>query len=82
MRLLNRLRRRSEDREATEAPEKEVSCLHTALTPRWDTASDIGNEAKASAWVCGVCGQTFTPERAQEVRASEAERLKQVLHAG
>lgn len=81
MRLLNKIRRHPEGKEATQAPEKEVSCLHTVLTPRWDTASDIGEEAKASAWVCGVCGQTFTPERAQELRAGEAERLKQVLHA-
>jgi len=79
MRLLNKIRRHPEGNEGAQAPEEEVNCLHTALAPRWDTPSDMGDEEKASAWVCAVCGATFTPERAQELRASEAERVKQVF---
>jgi len=36
----------------------------------------MGNEDKASEWVCEVCGAVFTPADAQALRATEAERVK------
>ncbi len=81
MRLLDKIRHHPADKVATETPEGQSGCLHTALTPRWDTLSEMGDEEKASAWVCPVCGGTFTPDEARELRTSEAERVKQVLRA-
>ena len=48
MSLLDKIRRHPEGKAATQAPDKEVSCLHTALAPRWDTSSEMGDEDKAS----------------------------------
>jgi hypothetical protein len=79
MRFLDKFRRHPEGNAATQAPQEEVSCLHTALVPKWGMPSDMGDEGKASAWVCSVCGGTFTPDEARELRASESERVKQVL---
>lgn len=79
MRLLKRIRHQPEDTEAPPTSPEEVSCLHTALAARWDTPSEMGDEEKASAWVCASCGGTFTPERARELRASEAERVRQII---
>jgi hypothetical protein len=76
--FLDKLRGRKSTQEAPVA--KEASpCLHIALAPRWDDPADMGVEAKVSAWTCGACNETFTPAQAQELRASEAERLKQTF---
>lgn len=53
----------------------EPPCTHTMLTARWESAQDMGNEAKASGFTCSACGATFSPEEAARVRASGAERL-------
>ena len=77
MSILDRLFRRgqtTEPEEAVEAP----SCAHIALTPRWESTQDMGDESKASGFTCS-CGEAFTPERAAQLRASEAERLRQTL---
>lgn len=79
MRLLNRIRHQPENTATPATSPEEVSCLHTALAPRWDTLSDMGDEQKVSAWVCASCGGTFTPERERELRASEAERVRQAI---
>jgi hypothetical protein len=79
MGLLDRLFRRSgapadaaEDVIATE-------CVHTTLTARWDSAEDMGNEDKATSFICTACNERFTPEEAMKLRESEAERLRQNL---
>jgi hypothetical protein len=46
------------------------------MAPRWDSAQDIGDEEKATSWVCDSCHETFTPEQATEVRRVETERLR------
>lgn len=50
-------------------------CPHTALIPRWDSVDDIGHEDRATRYVCEACGETFSPQRARELRETEAERL-------
>ena len=55
---------------------EQAECPHVALVPKWDSAADIGIEAKASHYDCGVCGGSFTPTEAAELRATEAERIR------
>lgn len=78
------LRKRASPTTSPELPsaEKVHSCLHVALAPQWDDLADMGIEAKASAWLCGTCAEVFTPGQAHELRANEAERLKQALGGG
>ena len=74
MASLRRLFGRSRPAEAeprVEAP----SCTHLVLPPRWESAEDIGNEAKASGFTCAACGATFSPEEAARMRASSAQGL-------
>ncbi len=74
-RLLRRDKGESSKASATatvEAP----PCPHTALTARWDSVQDMGNDEKATSFVCTACNDEFTPEQATELRATEAERLR------
>ena len=77
MGILDTLFRRGQ----TAAPEKAVetpTCMHIALTARWESTQDMGDESKASGFSCS-CGETFSPEAAAQLRASEAERVRQGL---
>ncbi|MBI2765094.1 MAG: hypothetical protein HYX53_04190 [Chloroflexi bacterium] len=58
---------------------EELPCPHVVLAPKWDDAADMGIESKASRWLCGACGQQFTPAEAQQLRETEATRLKETL---
>jgi hypothetical protein len=51
-------------------------CPHSVLSPRWDSAADLGNKDKATAFVCEACGETFSPEEARLLRETEVERLE------
>ncbi len=75
MSFLRRLFGRGKTEDAV-APVEAVACPHTALAPRWGNAQDMGNEAKATSWVCSSCDDEFTPEQTAELRATEAERLR------
>ena len=76
MGLFDRLmRRKAQEGSEVDAP----PCPHTALGPRWDNASDIGDESKASSFRCEACGETFTREQTEQIRADEVERLKSTL---
>lgn len=79
MGLLDRLFRRSKGPEAMAEDVISTECMHTTLTARWDSAEDMGNEDKATSFICTACNQSFTPAEAAELRASEAERLRQNL---
>ena len=73
---------RRKEEPVAEAPEDTtISCPHTALIPRWDNPEDMGKEDRASRFYCEACGQTFSPEETQALRATEAERLKHDLGA-
>jgi hypothetical protein len=68
-------RKRNESTLTTEKP----PCLHMALTARWDSIDDMGNEDKATSFVCTTCNAEFTPQEAREIRASQAEQLRKDL---
>jgi hypothetical protein len=51
-------------------------CPHTVLLPRWDSVDDIGNEEKATFYVCEGCSENFTPAEAVQLRETAAERLR------
>jgi hypothetical protein len=55
---------------------KDVECPHTALAPHWANAADMGHQDKVTSYRCDVCGRTFSPSEAQELRATETERLE------
>jgi hypothetical protein len=63
---------------ATMEPPPTVTCLHTVLLPRWDAAEDIGKEDRATRLVCEACQQSFSPEEAQALRDSAAQRLLEI----
>ena len=77
MGILDMLFRRSQTADA-EKPVETPSCPHVALTARWESTQDMGDESKASGFTCS-CGETFTPEEAARLRADEAERVRRGL---
>jgi len=54
----------------------EFECGHANLRPRWDNASDIGHEDRASHFVCEGCGNTFAPADAKILREAAFARLR------
>jgi hypothetical protein len=54
-------------------------CLHMALTARWDSIDDMGNEDKATSYVCSSCNGEFSPAEARSIRASQADQLRKDL---
>ncbi len=72
---MNLFNRKSKGDAAVAEPEHRDSCLHTVLLPRWDSAGDIGNESRATGYLCEACSGTFTPAEAHLLRDTEAERL-------
>ena len=50
-------------------------CPHAALVPRWDSVKDMGQEAKATKFLCDACHQEFTPEEARGLRGGVKDRL-------
>jgi hypothetical protein len=66
---LDRLRGRSSSRiqKPTAVPAEKAACAHVTLLGRWDSTADMGNEDKASSWVCDVCGAAFERARCEPV---------------
>ena len=50
-------------------------CPHAALVPRWENVQDMGQEAKASHFLCDACHKEFTPAEAAELREGVKDRL-------
>lgn len=71
-------RKRSQQTLTVEKP----TCLHMALTARWDSVDDMGHEDKATSWVCASCGEEFNPAEAASIRESQADQLRKDLGAG
>jgi transposase-like protein len=61
---------------AKEQPTAQVECPHAAVTPRWDSAADMGKTELVSAYVCESCGATFDREEGARLTASAADRLR------
>jgi hypothetical protein len=55
---------------------EERECLHGSLMARWDSSADMGDESKATSFVCSSCNERFTPEEAADVRKRAVERLR------
>lgn len=56
-----------------ESPQEEavttpVACPHVVLTPRWDSAADVGHEDRAVGYKCSACGASLTLEEGTEAR--------------
>jgi len=54
----------------------EKGCPHAAVTPRWDSAADMGKTELVSSYVCESCGATFSREEGSGLVASAADRLR------
>jgi hypothetical protein len=52
-----------------------VECPHAVLVPRWDSVQDMGIESKATRWMCESCKTMFSPEEANTLRETLAERV-------
>lgn len=59
-----------------EAPAVAEECPHAAVTPRWDSAADMGKTELVSAYVCEACHATFSREEGSKLVASAADRLR------
>lgn len=59
--------------------EPSTTCPHTALVPHWDSSDDIGNEDKATNYVCSACGEEYTREEERTLRSTEADRIRRGL---
>jgi hypothetical protein len=57
----------------------ETTCLHTTLTPSWDSVADMGRDEKATGYTCQGCGQRFSPAEGRALRRSEADRVQSEL---
>jgi hypothetical protein len=67
------------EQRATASTPEASPCLHTTLTPRWDSVADMGNAEKVSSYTCQSCNQHFTAAEGQTLLATEAERIRQEL---
>jgi len=61
---------------AEEPPARTAECPHTAVTPRWESAADMGKTELVSAYVCEACGSSFSREEGAGFVAAAAERLR------
>ena len=77
MGLLDKLFNRSKSGATDAAPPP--PCPHTALTPRWDSVSDMGHDDKVSSYTCQGCRRSFSADEGRELLASEAERVQREL---
>ena len=73
MKILDKILRRHPAQEAGDAPKAE--CVHAVLASKWDSAADIGNDAKVSRYECESCGTAFTPDEGRKLQESLAERV-------
>ena len=79
MSFLKRLFQRGSGPPAEQAdsePASDTVCPHVALIPRWDSADDMGKPDKVSRYVCEACKAGFSREEGDQLRASEAERVR------
>ncbi len=63
---------------ATPAAESavDVQCPHAALTPRWDSAADMGKTELVSSYVCESCHESFSRDQGAGLVTAAADRLR------
>jgi len=79
MTILERLHLRKREDVPNDVHEEDSVCPHVSLLPRWDDASAIGRDDRATYWVCASCEQAFSPEEVLELRRTQHERLQQYV---
>jgi hypothetical protein len=62
--------------------EDKPECLHIGLVARWDSVDDMGNEEKATSYLCPSCNAEFAPDEARSIMATQADRLREDLASG
>ena len=77
MGILNKLFEKKET-ESVETVPQSVECPHTVLIPRWDSVEDMGDESKATAFLCESCGVAFNQAEAAQLKADAADKLKRI----
>ncbi len=61
-----------------EAEPPQPECPHVTLVPNWVIAEDMGDLEKVSRYRCEACGAGFSREEGGQLRAEEAERIRQI----
>ena len=59
----------------TTAATPSVECPHAVLVPRWENVQDMGIEDKATRYMCESCKQMFSPQEANDLRATLSARM-------
>ena len=62
-----------------QAANRQHTCPHFLLQPRWSAAADMGFEEKASDYVCESCGEAFSPTSKQTGKKHPFRRAIEVL---
>jgi hypothetical protein len=75
MRFLRR-RQRTDEARPRDVEAEAVACEHVTLVPGWDNARDVGRVGHASLFRCEACRAEFTPDKAAELRETEAARIQ------
>ena len=79
MGFLDRLfggKKKQEEESLLEEAADAAECPHTALVPRWDDAQDMGKQDKISGYSCEGCGEIFSPEEGEKLKAAEDQRIR------
>lgn len=75
MGLFDRFRKGASAEESKPAqPQRE--CVHGTMVARWAQVSDMGDNSKATEWICQSCDKHFSPDEADVVRKAALERLR------
>src|SRR5437763_6424838 len=82
MGLLNKIfDKKEKEAEPVETVQQSVECPHTVLIPRWDSVQDMGDESKATAFLCESCGVAFNQAEAAQLKAEASDKLKRITAA-
>ena len=79
MGFMSKLLGKNDEQAAMNEAVASAECPHTTLTPRWDSADDIGHEDRATAFHCEGCGVMFSQAEAMELRQRAGDRLRETI---
>ena len=77
MGILNKLFEKKETAQI-ESVQPSVECPHTVLIARWNSVEDMGDESKATAFLCESCGVAFDQDEAARLKADAGDKLKRI----